>query len=292
MSFPLALFGQPFHVVRDSLTQQPIPYANILVENQQAGTTANEKGEFSFLKTIGGKVVVLSSIGYKSKRIIFYDTISVITLQPIVTELKEIIIMAGKKSKKRHLEKFEKSDIKTQFGNNQYPWSLAHYFPFDSTLHNTPFLESISIYTISKVPAAKFIIKLHTKDEGGSIGELLHHENIIATAKKGKHITQVNVSNLGIVIPETGLFIVLEFLMIEANKHEFRYTKEGSKEIFKSIQYNPSIGGLLVDQETKTNSWFYTDRIQWYKFSNAGVDADKIYQGKFLKIAISITLTD
>lgn len=296
---PVVLFGQTIHWVQDSISKEPIPYVNILVENQNNGTSANEKGEFSFSKSANGRTVVFSAIGYKPKRIIFYDTISVIYLQSVAIELSEVIIQASKKSKKQQLDRFKKSDIETSFANNQYPWLLAQYFPFSDSLRDTPFLENISIYTESKVANAKFIIKIVQCDSAGVPGALLHHENILATAKKGNHATQVNVSDLMITIPDNGLFIVVECLLIEANKHEFRYTKAGSKETFTKIRYNPSIGGVLVDNFS--NTWFYTDRLQWQKFSTklnvpdtfkVSEKSFNLYHNKMPKLAISITLSD
>lgn len=289
---PVTVFSQTIHFVQDSVSKEPIPYVNILVQNEHAGTTSNEKGEFLLSDTFYGKTIVFSAIGYKSKRIIYTNSFKVINLQPVVTELQEVTINPSKKSEKLELEKFKKSDIETRFGNRKYPWVLAHYFPFDETFRDTPFLEIINIYTVSKVANAKFIIKLYSKNKDGSPGELLYHENIIATAKKGRHITQVNVGDLNIIIPETGIFIGLEVLMIETNKHEFRYTKPGSKEVFKEIEYNPSIGGLLVDEEP--DSWYlsFTDKIQWHKFSESIAKATNFHYNKFLKLAISITLSN
>ena len=46
--FGYSLFGQITAKVIDSETSQNIPYVNIWVENENTGTTSNEKGKFIF----------------------------------------------------------------------------------------------------------------------------------------------------------------------------------------------------------------------------------------------------
>ncbi|WP_335977695.1 carboxypeptidase-like regulatory domain-containing protein [Gaetbulibacter jejuensis] len=61
-------FCQLKSVIIDSETKAVIPYVNIWVENENTGTTSNEKGEFS-IDITNGKFLILSSLGYEKKRI-------------------------------------------------------------------------------------------------------------------------------------------------------------------------------------------------------------------------------
>lgn len=290
VTVPITVFSQTTYRVQDSISKEAIPYVNVIVLNENAGTTANEKGEFILSDTFYGKVIVLSAVGYTSKRIIYSNLIKVINLQPVVTELKELVVLANKKSKKQQLGAFRKSDIRSSFANNEYPWSLAKYFPFPDSLRDTPFIETIGIFTESKVNNAKFILKILSCDSAGMPGTLLYTENIIATVKKGNHTTHVNVGDLMITMPDNGLYIVFECLMIEENKSEFTFTKKRTREVFTKTRYNPSIGGTLVD--SVPNSWYYTNRSQWQNFSVVYNASGTVFPNKFDNLAISITLTD
>jgi len=54
-------------VVKDSLTGKPIPYVNIWVEHENAGTTSKEDGTFE-IKAAKEKPLFFSIIGYHSKK--------------------------------------------------------------------------------------------------------------------------------------------------------------------------------------------------------------------------------
>lgn len=55
-------------VVKDSLTGQPIPYANIWVENENVATTSEEDGTFSIVVT-KDKNLIFSALGYEKKKL-------------------------------------------------------------------------------------------------------------------------------------------------------------------------------------------------------------------------------
>ena len=57
----ITLQGQSMQTVKDSLTNEHIPYVNIWVENEMVGTTTNEKGEFSLSNKPNGKWRLLSA---------------------------------------------------------------------------------------------------------------------------------------------------------------------------------------------------------------------------------------
>ncbi|MFS4467715.1 carboxypeptidase-like regulatory domain-containing protein [Maribacter sp. 2210JD10-5] len=69
----LLLYGvcnaQTNAVVIDSLSNKPIPQVNIWLTCKGQGTFSDEKGFFSFKKTFGAEKVILSAVGYETKRI-------------------------------------------------------------------------------------------------------------------------------------------------------------------------------------------------------------------------------
>jgi len=46
--FPAIILAQTSGIVVDSKSGKPVVYANMVVENQNIGTTSDEKGQFSF----------------------------------------------------------------------------------------------------------------------------------------------------------------------------------------------------------------------------------------------------
>ncbi len=65
-----SISGKIQGVVRDSDSGEPIPYANIIIQDTQLGTAADEDGNFFILNVSPGRYTVEAShIGYQTKRI-------------------------------------------------------------------------------------------------------------------------------------------------------------------------------------------------------------------------------
>ncbi|MDD7913828.1 carboxypeptidase-like regulatory domain-containing protein [Polaribacter ponticola] len=60
-------FSQLKSVIIDSKTKEKIPYVNIWIENENIGTTSNEKGEFE-LEIDSTKNILFSAIGFETKK--------------------------------------------------------------------------------------------------------------------------------------------------------------------------------------------------------------------------------
>ena len=66
--FPTIILAQTSGIVVDKKSGKPIAYANIWVENQNIGTTSDEKGQFSFKESLIGKKLIVTAIGYESQQ--------------------------------------------------------------------------------------------------------------------------------------------------------------------------------------------------------------------------------
>lgn len=84
--------SQSFGIVKDSVTNDPVPYVNIWLHGESIGTTTNENGEFSFKSNLNGRKVILSSIGYKTKEVVISSKQEIIFLKPEIIQLKEVVI--------------------------------------------------------------------------------------------------------------------------------------------------------------------------------------------------------
>ena len=280
-------FSQLKSVIINSETKEKIPYVNIWVENENIGTTSNEKGEFK-LEINSTKTILFSAIGFETKKISSDLINNILELKPIVTELDEIII-SKKLNQKLIIGKFKKSKINNYFGCGIKPWITARFFKYTEEYERTPFLEKIRILTRSDVKNSKFNIRLYGINEKGEPENYIYNENIIGIAKKGKRITEIDVSKLDIEFPEKGFFIAIEWLIIENNKYEFKYTMESSRKKFEGISYEPGIG--TVPAETDENSWTFRQG-KWNKIWKNNGGSLKKYKDKYSLLAIELTLTN
>jgi hypothetical protein len=281
-------FGQITGVVKDSISNEPIPYVNIWVENENLGTTANENGAFTLNTNTNSKTFIFSSIGYETKKVNSELIKNVVKLKPKITELQEIVVKANKQKNEKVIGSFKKSEINFYFACGKVPWITARFFDFNENFNQTPFLKMIRILTKSDVKDSKFNIRLYSVNENGSPGAYVYDKNILGVARKGEKITEIDISKLNIKFPEKGLFIAIEWLIIESNKYEFSYSMNDSKKKYQGIHYEPEIG--TVPSETDENSWIY-NQGKWKKvWKNSG--PIKRYKDKYNLLAIELTLTN
>jgi hypothetical protein len=280
-------FGQLKSVIIDSETKEKIPYVNIWVENEKIGTTSNENGEFE-LEIDNTKIILFSAIGFETKKISSDLIKKTLELKPITTELDGVIINSKKSTQELIIGEFKKPKINHYFGCGIKPWIIARFFKYNDKYSNTPFLKKIRILTNSDVKDSKFNIRLYSVNENGEPENYIYDQNIVGIAKKGKKTTEIDISALNIEFPDNGFFIAIEWLIIENNKYEYKYTIEGSRKKLEGISYEPAIG--TVPAETDKNSWRY-NQGKWRKvWKNVGTS--KKYKDKYSLIAIELTLTN
>jgi hypothetical protein len=292
--FGLLLFGfyasaQIKGVVKDSLSGEPIPYVNIWVENETIGTTSEENGSFS-LDIKEEKVLVFSALGYESKKSSSKNEI--ILLKPKVFELKEVVISRAIKNKTIKLNGFKKEKISVYYGTGTQPTIIAKKIEPSEQINKHPFLKEINFLSRSHIEKAKIILRFYEVDPEGKPGIDFLDTNIVLEIKKGKKNNRVNLEKYKIRIPEDGLFIAFEWMIIEENKYTYTYTLEEEKNKISykdGISYQPVIGTIPAENQS---SWHYA-KGKWYKrgkFSN--VDKLTAYQNKFGELAIELILTN
>ena len=253
------------------------------------GTTSGENGEFHFTHDPTDKPVVFSSIGFKIKKIPYQANLTTIYLTPDVIPLKEIVVTGDRKTIKEKIGDFKKSAVRLYSACSGYPYMVGKYFSYNESYSKTPYLGKIEVLTGSESKDAKFNIRLYTMGESGTPDRILFTENILATAKKGTHLTTVDISDELIELPRTGVFVAIEFLIIESNKHIFQYTVMNQKEKLKGIRYEPSIGAIPT--EFVENGWQY-NRGKWNRTASTPYSKLPENKNRFTKAAIKLTLTN
>jgi hypothetical protein len=277
-------FGQINGVVKDRVSNEPIPYVNIWVENENIGTTSNENGAFTLDTDEKTKTIIFSSIGYETEKVNSESIKDVVRLNPKIINLKEIAVSPSKKKHSTVIGRFNKSRIDHYYGCNS-PWIIARYFEFKEKYSKTPYLKKIQILTASKINS-KFNIRFYSVNGNGEPGNYVYDKNFICTAQKACDITEIDVSELNIRFPEEGLFIAVEWLIIDSNQYEVSFTTKGVNK--KWNEYAPSFGAIPA--ETNEKSWIY-HQGNWRKESiNKG--PYKQYKDKYLLLAMELTLTN
>jgi hypothetical protein len=275
-------------IVKNSKDQKPIPYVNIWVENENIGVTADENGKFTITAPINSKFI-FNALGYDDKIMEASKIDGVVYLIPKVFELKEVVVSSAKKTIENKIGTFISKGINSFYGSgDNYPYLVARYFPNDTKSAETPFIKSIMPFCNSDIKGAKFKVRIFESKKNGLPGDELITENILVTVKKGASTPIIDLSKFNIIFPEYGLFVGLEFMQIESNKHSFVITRRETNKKEIHISLEPAFG--TIQGKSDENEIWRLSKGKWYKsdwFTNQGQSG----RGKDL-LAIELTLTN
>lgn len=270
-------------VIKDSITGQPIPYVSVWVENENIGTTAEENGGFLINTNDPNKNLVFSVLGYERKVCKVSDAKSVI-LSPSAYELGEVVITNKREKKQLEIGK-TKSVIQEAFDNG--PRMDAKYFPYQKEYKKTKWIQKVTILTDSKVEDATIKLHLYEVDENGFPGEELLSKDYIVTLQKGIFKHKVDVSEFNIQMPENGIFVAFEKLIIEKNKLERTITDYNSNTTKKHITYSP----LVLYNSVERDYLFSYSGGKWIKKTKEELNAYSTTRSVY-EPNINLILTD
>lgn len=284
------LFFQINATIIDEKTNEKVPFVNIWVENENIGTSADANGKFTLEKLESDKILVFSAIGYENLKINSNEIKEVVKLVPTITNLKEVVLIQRKNNLFLVIEEFKKSKI-NHFWGCKTPWMVARYFDYKESYNKTQYLKSIKLLTRNdNKQDAIFNLRIYNKGKNGEPENYIFDENIIGIAKKGKKITEIDVSQLYIQIPQKGFFIAVEWIITEINKHEYSYKNSKTNLEVKDFKYSPSFG--IIPSDLNDNSWIYI-KGSWSRNLNKSINSfDKKYKNKYMLLAMELTLTN
>ena len=282
---------------------KPIPYVNIWVENENIGTTSEENGEFS-ITTAENKILVFSAIGFETLKAKLNESGKVV-LKSIAYQLDEVVIQKRIGKDQIEIGKYKKRNINLYYGTATQPTIIAKFIAPTQDIKTHPFIDRITFLSLSMINNAKIKVRFYEVANDGSPGLDYSDDIIIVSVKNGKQNNTVDLKDKNIKIPDSGLFIAFEWMIIEENKYTYEYTIEEEntqsmgglldlkKKVYKNgINYFPSIGTTPSDLSTTwqygAGKWF--SRIVHKKSANFKLE-DK-YDNKFGELAIKITLTN
>jgi len=279
-------FAQINAKVLDSITEKPLPYVNIWVENENIGATSEENGNFVISNESLNKTLIFSCIGYEKKAIKFSASNQIFYLKEAIQQLNEVVIESQKSTIFNTISTFNLEEATTGFGIQLAPWIVGRYFEYNKDYEKTPYLNKVKFATNSNIKNAQFKMVLYIADENGAPGEYLYNEDIIFSVPKGLKETTIDLSKYKIIFPENGLFIAFEWLTIESNKYKYKLKEFNSNSYKTTYRYEPILSGFTT--QTYGNTWLYMN-AKWAKSPALSIGKDK---GSFTTLALETILSN
>ena len=164
------------------------------------------------------------------------------------------------------------------------PWIYAKYFKRKAEYSKTPFIKEAIVFTNATIKNSKFKLRIFTINKEGLPDEDVLNEDVIVTVKSGIRKNVIDLSKYNFSMPDEGVFIAYEWMIVEENKYVFEYKNANKKESF--ITYSPSV---IVNKFEESNSYEYS-KGKWRKrFSYFDKELQK---NVFSTPAINLTLTN
>ena len=292
---PFSVSAQIKGVVVDE-SNNPIPYVNIWIENENIGTTSELDGTFSLQLKNQEKNLIFSVIGFESKSINSKETQKVV-LKSALIQLDEVVIKQKRSKQSKEIGNYESAGFRYHMN---YFVNGIYFKVSDEERMQYPFIKEIKFRTLSENKNAKIRIYLVEKNEDGSPGIQLLTDEIILEVKKGNTKNTIDFSSKKIEIPKEGFFVVFEKLKIEQNIHYIEYNykdKNGKKTSYKGLSYEPEIALLPVNEQI---GWNKRINDKWEKSSKTTIQNPnsfenilmKKYHNKYLIPSVNITITN
>ncbi len=253
-------FSQIKGIVKDSISGEPIPYVNIWVENENIGTTSEENGQFQLNYNNYSKRIIFSSLGYETKKVLIKNQLEIL-LKPSEIKLNEVVLLGKKNTKEIEIGK-SKNSFSQAFDNG--PRIDVKYFPYKQKYKTTKFIKEVTVTTDNEIQEATFKLHFYNVDENGFPGNELIKNALLVKVKKGVLKTILDISDYNLIMPQNGIFVGFERLLIEKNKIEKIIKDYNSNTEKTKITYYPLV--LYKIEERDFTFTFYGGK--WNKEVN------------------------
>jgi hypothetical protein len=223
---------------------KPISYVNIWVENENNSTTSEENGEFN-INCLPNKNLIFSALGYEKKTVKAAEAEKVV-LKVNAFQLSEVVIAKRFETREIEIGKV-KNETYQAFENG--PRIDAKFFPYIAKYKRTRYIKQVNFFTDNQLESASFKVHFFMVNSDGSPGDELLSKDFIVSVKKGVKKTFFNVTDFGLKMPKTGIFVGFEKLIIEKNKLEKEVTDSNTKNTVIQKMYFPYVLYNYVERE-------------------------------------------
>jgi CarboxypepD_reg-like domain len=276
-------FSQIKGVVKDSISGNPIPYVNILVEDENIRTTSEENGEFTINPANKNANLIFSALGFENKKVSISNA-KVVLLSAMSYELDDVFISNRKDEKQIEIGKIDKSEIYQAFENG--PTIDVKFFPYQTSYKKTQYVKQVTLFTDSRIEDATIKLHFYKVDTNGFPGEELMNKDIILTLKKGVVKNKYNLSKYNLTFPRAGLFVGFEKLLIQKNTVEKTQTNTS---LNTTKKYNTYLPYVLYGRAKKDFLFTFT-KGKWIKQDIRSTNSSE--KAKIDEPAINLILTN
>lgn len=242
-------------IIKNTETDEPVPYVNIGILNRDKGTVSNENGEFTLEIPIEfvNDTIKISSIGYETKIFIANEFINIvkenktISLSEKIIELNEVVVSNKKLKEKVIGNKTKSKMMRGGFRNAELGNELGIKIKIKkSPTYISKFHANVTSNTGEKM---KFRLNFYSIEKGLPKEKLIN-QNIIFSidSKEGEFTLDLSKYNL---VVEEDFYLTMELIENEGNKES---------EVFFSA-------GLLGNA-TVTR---LTSQAEWKKLGSIGI---------------------
>ncbi len=232
----------------------PIKYAHIFANNKII-SSSDSLGNFIINKNHLNSIIKITALGYKT-----LDSVNLNNSQTVFMEVQTIVLneifISNQNSKKvtYKLGKVKNGDVGVvcTLENNTIS-QLAKFFQ-NKTEHTT-LIDKVRFKVLCTDKNRVLSIIIYSVGSQGEPDEILNKQAIICNLKKGHNTYEVNLNQFNINFPDNGVFIALNYILIEQNKYFGKINKDW-------YYYEPSIDAKSV--VNYTDSW-YNLNGEWKK---------------------------
>ena len=187
--------------------------------------------------------------------------------------------------------KFKKNDIKSFRLATSEPLIIATKIESSSEIEKHPFVKEISFATYSNLENAKVNLRFFEVDKDGNPGNDFLQQNILVNVRKGRKITNVVLDTINLILPKEGIYVAVEWLIIEDNKFE-KLLKYG-KNLEYSETHNLYQPGIGLSSGFSQKTWFFA-KGRWIRDDKQenNPDFNPATNNRFEDIAFSLKLTN
>ena len=253
-----------------NINNNPIPFVNIYIQNENSATTSEENGDFLIKSSDKNKTLVFTVLGYESKTAKAAEDM-IVVLQPSEIQLKEVVIPAWKQTKTLEIG-VTNSATSQAFDNG--PKIEVKFFPYDENYKKTKYIKQVVVNTDSKIEDATFKIHFYGITKDGFPGKELLQKDFIATVKMGLKKTTFNLLDFDLRIPKSGLFVGIEKMFISKNIFEKTTTDFNTNTTRTEKKYSPMVLYDLVEREFQ----FVFSGGTWNKSNTQSKSKSLIYE--------------
>ena len=269
--------GQIRGTVTDKSTGHPIQFASVFIKGQDKGASTDLNGSFMLNQVSQNATLIISAIGYETREINSREQLQIELVQKVY-ELPEVKVIPKTQKLKLIIDPLKKIKSKSFTSpSGVYPWIVTKFFEYREKYNTTPVIKQIQVLTLCHLDSATFNLRLFAAGSNGEPGNDILKKNLIISTNKRDDFTSINLVDYNISFPENGLYIGIEWLIVDQNLNQNLHSQRSS--------YDPMIG--IVPDGNKNDIWMFS-KGQWYK-SKLFYNPDRTITAK---IAIELTLTN